>query len=105
MTGDQPVNYSKNIFNKKGQLLYTISYPTPIENEEITEDVMSLNEYDKLLNSNVTAENIPDTLKYRYNDKGLLLNVNTESTLKNINEAKKFFTNSNDLATSKFHQC
>lgn len=103
--GDQPVNYSKNIFNKKGQLLYTISYPTPNENEEMNQDDISLQEYEKFLNSNVTSENIPDTLQYRYDNKGLLLNTNKENTIKSINEVKVLFTNSNDLATSKFHQC
>lgn len=103
--GDQPVNYSKNIFNKKGQLLYSISYPTPNENKEMNEDEMSLQDYEKLLYSNVTSENIPDTLHYRYDNKGLLLNTSKENSIKNISEVKQLFTNSNDLATSKFHQC
>lgn len=103
--GDQPVNYSKNIFNKTGQLLYIISYPTPGENGEMNEDEMSLQEYEKFLNSNVNSENIPDTLQYQYDNKGLLLNTSEESRIENKNEVRLLFTNSNDLATSKFHQC
>ena len=103
--GDQPVRYSKNIFNKKGQLIYTISYPTSIENREIAEEKLSLEAYEKFLNLNVTSENKPDTLKYHYNSKGLILNFNKEIRIQNINEVKKLFTNQDDLATSKFHQC
>lgn len=105
--GDQPVIYSKNVFNKMGQLIYAIRYPAPSKNEEEPEvSLESLEECEKFLNTYVTAENTPDTIQYRYDNKGLLFNIDEDNTIKNINEAKTLFTNSTDLSIfSEFHQC
>lgn len=106
--GNQPIEYSKQVFNKSGQLSYTVHYPTPIEPEgpiEREEHKMSLQEYEKFLNSNVNAEQQPDTLYYRYDKKGLALKIYREKSITNAKEYKKLITNLNDIESSQFHQC
>jgi hypothetical protein len=98
--GNQPVNYSKNVFNKQGRLLYTIFYPTPIDSADFNGETMTLKEYERFLNSSV-----PDTLHYKYDKKGLLLKVSKERYINNTTEVKRLFINVGDLSTSKFHQC
>jgi len=103
--GDLPVDYSKNIFNKKKQLSYRVTYPTPIVDNVLNKKGMSLQEFEKLINSNVTTKNNTDTLYYYYDDNGLLLNTSEENHINNISEVRLLFTNLDELSTSKFHQC
>ena len=99
-----PLNYSKNIINRKGRLLYTVSYPTPEESEGTFFDTGSTNELEIFLNSKVTTENLPDTCQYHYNRKGLLLNVNKYSAINNRKEAKTLFSYGGDYPKNYFHQ-
>jgi hypothetical protein len=102
--GEQPVEYSKNIFSRNGRLIYTVSYPTPEQDDEMKAPV-TLRDFDALLHSKVDAEHLPDTFYYGYDSKGLLLNAGEDNKIDSIDQVRKLFTNEDDLAHFKFHQC
>lgn len=102
--GQQAIQYSKNTYNKKGQLTRVIRYPTPPEIDEMDELEMTLEGYQKHINSNVSAENIPDTSYFYYDQNGLFISNGKELKANNTTEIKMLFTDSNDLASSKFYQ-
>ncbi len=108
--GGQPTRYSKNVFNEKGQLSYTVTYPIPAENDdnfrENNSDAEStLAQYEKMLLSNVNEDNKPDTVFYRYDAKGLFLGPINSVYIENAGDAKKLFAYSNDFGSEPFHQC
>jgi hypothetical protein len=102
--GQQAVQYSKNVYNKKGQLIQVIRYPTPPEIDEMDDIEMTLEGYEKHINSNVSLENIPDTSYFQYDKNGLFISDGKELNLENTKEIKLLFTDSNDLAFAGFHQ-
>lgn len=122
--GNFNTSYSKNVFNKKGQLIYTVFYPEEDEDaeqyeEEETKEEVTAEEYERAaegreqegdvsyvllpeLDGNIAG----DTIYYRYDKKGLLLNTNKSNSIKNKKQAQQLFADPNianrDLL---FHQC
>ncbi len=107
--GDQPEQFSKNVFNKKGQLMYIVRYPTP--QSDYTDEVIysdtewTMAQYDRLLNSGITNEQVLDTTYYSYNKKGLLMKYNDEYKIDSAKNPRKLFNGSGDWFFDKFHQC
>ncbi|MBK9452940.1 MAG: hypothetical protein IPN95_26670 [Bacteroidetes bacterium] len=102
--GDQPVRYSKNVFNDKGQLLRSITYPPAATTRENDPGLPNIDALETYLNANVTTLNMPDTVSYHYNKRGLLLNSATHVRIRNSKEAKSLFIESPDFWESQFHQ-
>jgi hypothetical protein len=126
--GSQPVDYSKQVFNQSGQLVYRIDYPSMAaddeseekeepEGEEVMEEdapamdyieegeVMTLEEYDHFLMRYVTDDQLPDTAFYAYDNKGLLLQMDESSGANAADTRSKLFESGEDVSQYKFHQC
>lgn len=100
--GDQPITYSKNVFNREGQLLFTVFYPSPKSEEAIDSESSYDVTFDESFFASLIkdAERGADTLFYRYNSNGLLLN---ERKGKNITES--LFNYPFNPPSFIFHQC
>lgn len=103
--GDQPMTYSKNIFNKKGQLLYTVFYPTPSKDWGIDAngDTTTLADYERSFISLINGGHSADTLFYKYDNNDLLLNTSEIDYITNSSDVKKLFTY--PPQSYVFHQC
>ncbi len=114
--GDQPITYSKNVFNKQRQLLHTVFYPTPkpdngIDTESDTKtfddyvdtenDTITFDDYERFFISLIKdADYSADTLFYKYDSNGHLLSDSKEKIISN-----SLFTYSGNPPAFIFHQC
>ena len=82
-------------------------YPAPTEGlfDEEDQEHLSFKEYELLLNSNVTEENRPDTLFFKYDARGLLLNTEKDDAIYSASEVKKLYQHPGDFSDYLFHQC
>jgi hypothetical protein len=110
----QPNGYSKNVFNLKGRLVYTVLYPR-VENVDDdyetfsnSEGKISLSFWKKIIRTSLTANKLPDTLFYYYDSKGLLLGMKATKHSKKANDYEYFsqsliseWINKNKITTSK----
>ena len=104
--GNKLLKYSKSIFNKKGQMLYTINYPVPdsLSMELDTVPVeKAFNNFVRYISK--TNGYKTDTVIYKDDGHGLQLSLNKDISIGNVSEVKKLFTMDGDLAIFKFHQC
>lgn len=68
--GNHPVRYSKNVYSTAGRLLYTVSYPAPEEDAGLSDEGAPVADPEFLM-QHATADNLPDTVYYLYNARGL----------------------------------
>jgi hypothetical protein len=102
--GDQPEQFSKNVFNKKGQLIYIVHYPTP-QSDYYDDAEWTMEQYERFLKSGIAEDITPDTTFYTYNKKGLLMKYNDEYKIDSAKNPRKLFNGSGDWFFSAFHQC
>ena len=95
-----------HVYSKDGRLLYAVTYPEgdKLEAPEYNVEAMAAAELDECLNSTVSHERLPDTLRYSYNKKGLLMHTNQEFRAKDISEVDRLFRNEGRMKYD-FYQC
>ncbi|HEY9046052.1 MAG TPA: hypothetical protein VIN08_09150 [Ohtaekwangia sp.] len=100
---NQPIVYSKNVFNK-GRITRIITYPHAPADSTETLLPENTDEYEAYFSS-LLAYGDPDTLNYYYNAKGLLLNIGKTDQHDDTNKQIKSFKDGVGSTSYKFHQC
>jgi hypothetical protein len=103
--GDQPVRYSKNVYNRKGQLIYNVRYPdmlVEIDEENAGKSIANLESAIRLENEERMK---PDTLYYSYNRKGLLVAIGENAIKRRNLVLEEIQKNSRQVVESEFLQC
>lgn len=101
--GDQPVRFSKNVFNEAGMLLYSVNYPTTEGSDMFPEDKLSLSAMNEILMKGVNEENHPDTIFYNYNNSGLFIKPEEKDI--QIESIKSIFVSESHFNYKEFQQC
>lgn len=99
--GEQPIRFSKNVFNGSGQLIYCVKYPVMEGVNELPEEPLGYKEIDAILVQSISDENKPDTTYYKYNNSGLYVGTNDEIK----HEMKSIFVSSSHFNNKEFQQC
>ncbi len=101
--GDQPVRFSKNVFNDAGMLLYSVNYPTTEGSDLFPEEKLSLSAMNEILMAGVNEENHPDTIFYNYTKSGLF--IKPEEKEIQIESIKSIFVSESHFNYKEFQQC
>ena len=86
------LNYTKNLFDQTGRLLYSIHYPEvndTLLDVFLTDDTLRLKWFNYHIQKVVTGEHMPDTIHYQYNSHGQLTSIDKEKI--DINNPVSFF--------------
>lgn len=101
--GDQPVRFSKNVFNDAGILLYNVNYPTTEGSDLFPEEKLSLSAMNEILMAGVNEENYPDTIFYNYTKSGLFIKPEEKDI--QIESIKSIFVSESHFNYKEFQQC
>ncbi|MBK8874324.1 MAG: hypothetical protein IPN13_10530 [Bacteroidetes bacterium] len=101
--GDQPVRFSKNVFNDAGMLLYSVNYPTTEGSDMFPEEKLSLSAINEILMEGVNEENHPDTISYNYNKSGLFIKPEEKDI--QYESIKSIFVSESHFNYKEFQQC
>lgn len=101
--GDQPVRFSKNVFNDAGILLYNVNYPTTEGSDLFPEDKLTLSAVNEILMAGVNEENYPDTIFYNYTKSGLFIKPEEKDI--QIESIKSIFVSESHFNYKEFQQC
>ncbi|MBK7969797.1 MAG: hypothetical protein IPK08_13125 [Bacteroidetes bacterium] len=101
--GDQPVRFSKNVFNDAGMLLYSVNYPTTEGSDMFPEEKLSLSAINEILMEGVNEENHPDTIFYNYNKSGLFIKPEEKDI--QYESIKSIFVSESHFNYKEFQQC
>ncbi|MBL7914669.1 MAG: hypothetical protein JNL49_06445 [Bacteroidia bacterium] len=101
--GDQPVRFSKNVFNDAGILLYNVNYPTTEGSDLFPEEKLSLSAMNEILMAGVNEENHLDTIFYNYNNSGLFIKPEEKDI--QIESIKSIFVSESHFNYKEFQQC
>ncbi|OQA12510.1 MAG: hypothetical protein BWY67_00241 [Bacteroidetes bacterium ADurb.Bin397] len=101
--GDQPVRFSKNVFNDAGLLLYSVNYPTTEGSDMFPEEKLSLSAMNEILMAGVNEENYPDTIFYNYTKSGLFIKPEEKNI--QIESIKSIFVSESHFNYKEFQQC
>lgn len=98
-------SYSKNVFNQKGQLLYTVFYSKQSQSDSTKPELNCIMDYELFLKGNINENNYNDTTFYKYDKEGRILKISKELSIKNSSDVEKLFGNPSDPSGYQFHQC
>lgn len=101
--GDQPVRFSKNVFNDAGILLYNVNYPTTEGSDMFPEEKLSLSAMNEILMAGVNEENYPDTIFYNYTKSGLFIKPEEKDI--QMESIKSIFVSESHFNYKEFQQC